>query len=36
MTILIIEDELKLAEVLKKALSGERYTVDIAADGEEG
>jgi DNA-binding response OmpR family regulator len=36
MTILIIEDEAKLAEVLRKALTAERYTVDIAPDGQEG
>ena len=36
MTILIIEDEAKLAEVLRKALTGERYTVDVANDGEVG
>lgn len=36
MTILIIEDEVKLAEVLRKALVAERYTVDVANDGQEG
>lgn len=36
MTILIIEDEEKLAEVLRKALVAERYTVDVAQDGQEG
>src|SRR3989344_3676006 len=36
MTILIIEDEAKLAEVLRNALTGERYTVDVANDGEVG
>ncbi len=36
MTILIIEDEKKLVEILKKALRGERYAFDIAYDGEEG
>jgi DNA-binding response OmpR family regulator len=36
MTILIIEDEVKLAEVLRKALTAERYTVEIARDGQEG
>jgi DNA-binding response OmpR family regulator len=36
MTILVVEDEVQLAEVLKKALTGQRYTVDVALDGEEG
>lgn len=36
MTILIIEDEKKLVEILKKALRGERYAFDVAYDGEEG
>ncbi|MDP9249716.1 MAG: response regulator transcription factor [bacterium] len=36
MTILIIEDELKLAEILRKALTSERYTVEMAYDGQEG
>lgn len=36
MTILIIEDEKKLALILKKALTSQRYAVDIANDGEEG
>ncbi|MEX2029019.1 MAG: response regulator transcription factor [Candidatus Paceibacterota bacterium] len=36
MSILIIEDEKKLVEILKKALKGERYSVDVAYDGEEG
>ncbi len=36
MTILIIEDEKKLVEILKKALHGERYAFDVAYDGEEG
>lgn len=36
MTILIIEDEKKLVEILKKALRGERYAFDVASDGEEG
>jgi DNA-binding response OmpR family regulator len=36
MTILVIEDEVKLTEILKKALLTERYTVDVAYDGEEG
>lgn len=36
MTILIIEDEVKLVEILKKALRGERYAYDVAYDGEEG
>ncbi len=36
MAILIIEDEIKLVDILKTALKGERYTVDVAYDGEEG
>lgn len=36
MTILIIEDEKKLVEILKKALKGERYACDVAYDGETG
>lgn len=36
MTILIIEDEKKLSDILKKALKGERYSVDVAYDGEQG
>jgi DNA-binding response OmpR family regulator len=36
MTILIIEDEKKLVDILKKALKSERYSVDTAFDGEDG
>jgi DNA-binding response OmpR family regulator len=36
MTILIIEDEKKLVDILKRALKGERYSVDTAFDGEVG
>jgi DNA-binding response OmpR family regulator len=36
MTILIIEDEKKLVDILKKALKRQRYSVDVAYDGEEG
>ncbi len=36
MAILIIEDEKKLVDILKRALKGERYSVDVAYDGEEG
>lgn len=36
MTILIIEDEVKLVEILKKAFRGERYAYDVAYDGEDG
>ena len=36
MAILIIEDEKKLVDILKKALKIERYSVDVAYDGEEG
>lgn len=36
MTILLVEDEKKLSDILKKALKSERYSVDIAYDGQEG
>jgi DNA-binding response OmpR family regulator len=36
MTVLIIEDEKKLVEILKKALRSEKYAFDVAYDGEEG
>jgi len=36
MSILIIEDEKKLVDILKRALKGEMYSVDVAYDGEEG
>ncbi len=36
MAILIIEDEKKLVSILKRALKGERYSVDVAYDGQEG
>ncbi|HEU0085804.1 MAG TPA: response regulator transcription factor [Candidatus Paceibacterota bacterium] len=36
MTILVVEDEEKLVQILKKALTRERFTVDYALDGEEG
>ncbi len=36
MTILIIEDEIKLVDILKQALKTERYSVDAAYDGQEG
>ena len=36
MAILIIEDEKKLVDILKIALKGERYSVDVAYEGEEG
>lgn len=36
MKILVIEDEAKISSYLKKGLEEEGYTVDIAADGEEG
>ncbi len=36
MTILIIEDEKKLVDVLIKALKGERYAYDVAYDGDTG
>lgn len=36
MRILIIEDEHKIAQALKKALEQESYAVDVAYDGDEG
>ena len=36
MKILVIEDEIKLARVLKKGLEENGFTVDVSSDGEEG
>lgn len=36
MAILIIEDEKKLSTILKRALKGERYSVEVAYTGKEG
>lgn len=36
MTILVVEDEEGLVDILKRALKGEGYTVDSAKDGKEG
>lgn len=36
MRILVIEDEPKMAKILKKALQQDSYAVDVAADGEDG
>ncbi len=36
MAVLVIEDEKKLVDILKIALKGERYSVDVAYDGQEG
>jgi DNA-binding response OmpR family regulator len=36
MTILIVEDEKKIVDILKIGLKGQRYSVDVAYDGEEG
>ena len=33
MKILVVEDERKLAEYLKRALSEHNYVVDVASDG---
>lgn len=35
MQILIVEDEEKIANLLRKGLLEERYTIDVARDGEE-
>src|ERR687885_2727424 len=34
--ILVIEDDAAVADVLRLALQSEGYTVDVAADGQEG
>ena len=36
MAILIIEDEKKLSEILKRTLQSEKYSVEVAYDGEAG
>lgn len=36
MRILVVEDEIKLANSLKKVLLSERYVVDVCYDGQEG
>ena len=36
MRILIVEDEVSLAELVANRLKKEKYTVDISNDGEEG
>ena len=36
MYILLVEDELRLAQVVRKVLEEEGHTVDVAHDGEEG
>jgi heavy metal response regulator len=36
MRILVIEDEKKIASFIKRGLTEQHYTVDVAADGEEG
>lgn len=36
MAILVVEDERKLSDILKTALTSERYAVDTAFDGPEG
>jgi DNA-binding response OmpR family regulator len=36
MAILVVEDERKLSDILKTALTSEKYAVDTAYDGEDG
>jgi len=36
MSILVIEDEKKLVDILKRELKSDRYSVDVAMDGKEG
>jgi len=36
MWVLLIEDEIRLADLLRRGLEAEGFTVDIAYDGSEG
>ena len=36
MQILIVEDELRLAKALKQILEGQKYMVDMVANGQDG
>lgn len=36
MRLLVVEDEQKLAQLVKRALTAERFSVDVAHDGREG
>ena len=36
MRILIVEDELKLAELIENRLKKENYIIDISLDGDDG
>jgi len=36
MRILVVEDEVKIAQFIKRGLKEEGYAVDVASDGEEG
>src|SRR5207253_8117753 len=36
MRLLVVEDEAKLAQLVKRALVAERFSVDVAHDGREG
>src|SRR2546425_7236445 len=36
MRLLVVEDEEKLAQLVKRALLAERFSVDVAHDGREG
>ena len=36
MRILLVEDDVRLAETLAEALTDQRYVVDIATNGEAG
>jgi len=36
MRILVVEDDIQLADILREALSERQYVVDVARDGEEG
>lgn len=36
MRILVVEDDIKISDAIKRGLSQQHYSVDIAGDGEEG
>ena len=36
MRVLVVEDEVRLADALQRGLQAEGFTVDVAHDGEEG
>jgi DNA-binding response OmpR family regulator len=36
MRLLVVEDEQKLAQLVKRALTAERFSVEVVHDGREG